>query len=258
MPKKDSLPVEVVGIVSSSGPGGARTPGKRWRLGVQFSHWRICGGPIESTPLYICREGTEEELRVWMKSVSPRNMLRVEVEFTRSQTRDQKRAKLIVFHGKERSDAELRAAAKDKRPANINDPFFKLLTLDRDADNYQTTCKLQGKPIKLTFDTDDPKAVNKWCRPTQTFLWSARETDSKIRAMAAHDLLDLKNESWLGKKEKKLTAKQFMARLKPTELVVSKGSAFEFVFDDDDLFLGHSIIVHGSLASGPRRAALEG
>jgi hypothetical protein len=227
-------------------------------LGVQFSHWRIVGGEIETIPLYIYRECKEDEIRPWMKSIQPRNMLRVKVQFTRSIVPEQRRAKIIELIGKDRSDTELRAAAKDRRPAKIADPYFKTLTLDRSADCYRTKVKWRTKAVDLCFDLDNEKKLTTLCRKAEAFWRTAKEQDGHTRATAVRDLLELKNDSWLEQGERKVTPRQFASRLKLTSVVVSKNGAFEFVFDDGDLFMGHDVVVHGTFSAGPKRADIGG
>ncbi len=124
--------VELTGVVDSSGAGGGLADGRLWLFGVQFSHWRVSGGEIETIPLYVQQRGTEAELDRWGRSIRPRNMLRMRVQFTRSPVKEQKRAKLVKYLGKDNSDKELRRAAKDKRPSRIDVPYFKSLVLKRD------------------------------------------------------------------------------------------------------------------------------
>ena len=55
-----------------------------------------------------------------------------------------------------------------------------------------------------------------------------------------------------------ITQEQFMERMELDAIQIYEDGAFEFWFNDGDLFWGHSIHVTGSLTNGPEEAQMEG
>ena len=55
-----------------------------------------------------------------------------------------------------------------------------------------------------------------------------------------------------------ITAERFMARMELDAVQMRETGAFEFWFNDGDMFWGHAIHVTGSLENGPEEAQMEG
>ena len=88
------------------------------------------------------------------------------------------------------------------------------------------------------------------------------EWDQRVRALAAEKLLELAND-WAQEAEEdreaaEITQEQFMERMELDAIQIYEDGAFEFWFNDGDLFWGHSIHVTGSLTNGPEEAQMEG
>ena len=95
-----------------------------------------------------------------------------------------------------------------------------------------------------------------------TLMERQEEWDQRVRALAAEKLLSLAND-WAQEPEEdrepeEITRDQFMERMELDAIQVYEDGAFEFWFNDGDLFWGHSIHVTGSLANGPEEAQMEG
>ena len=78
----------------------------------------------------------------------------------------------------------------------------------------------------------------------------------------ARELLELANR-WAqeeGEEEfpQEVTQEDFMSRMELDAVQVYEDGAFDFWFNDGDLFWGHSIHVTGSLGAGPEDAQMEG
>ena len=229
-----------------------------WGKDVQFSHWHEPDGPIESIPLYVYRRCTKEEAYEWEKSIRPRNVLRVKIRFTKDQYPDQRRAHLVEFIGKERSAPELKAAAKDRRPATLDDKFFQTLTLDRQRSCYDTTRKWKSRNVDIKIYEDDTKKLQSLLRKVEKLWTNETKLDQHVRDVAANDLLSVKNSNWLNDGEKPLSRKKFQSQLKLIGIAFSSDSTYEFAFDAGDMFFGHDVIVHGKITGGPHRAELIG
>lgn len=90
-------------------------------------------------------------------------------------------------------------------------------------------------------------------------LWADQSGwDDRVRKYAAENLLELKNDNWLGESESPLTAKQFMKRMTLETISVNADGTFDFWHNDGGLFLGHSIQIRGNLTDGPTCADIPG
>ena len=85
-----------------------------------------------------------------------------------------------------------------------------------------------------------------------------------MRSFAADKLLSLAND-WeadaAGNEEREaeeITREDFMTRMELDAVQLYEDGAFDFWFNDGDLFWGHSIHVTGSLGAGPEDAQMEG
>ena len=77
-------------------------------------------------------------------------------------------------------------------------------------------------------------------------LWKQRkELARRACELAAHKLLEVKNDSWLEDGEVAITADEFIQRMKLESITVDEDGKFNFWFEDGDLFFGHSIEVRG-------------
>lgn len=63
----------------------------------------------------------------------------------------------------------------------------------------------------------------------------------------AKKLVPLKNESWLGENEDDISNDEFIKRVQISNITFYEDGNTELVFEDDDLFLGHQIIVDLSI-----------
>ena len=90
------------------------------------------------------------------------------------------------------------------------------------------------------------------------------EWDRRVRSLAADKLLSLAND-WeadaAGSEEREaeeITREDFISRMELDAVQVYEDGAFDFWFNDGDLFWGHAIHVTGSLETGPEDAQMEG
>jgi hypothetical protein len=75
---------------------------------------------------------------------------------------------------------------------------------------------------------------------------------------AAAELLPVKNATWLGVGETKVTAAQFKQRMKLQWITVRPNGELAFWHKDGDLFFGHDIEVTGSITKGLSSAGIHG
>lgn len=144
-----------------------------------------------------------------------------------------------------------------QKPVTMEDDFFGTLTLDRRIDTFETDAKWGSSVATLSVEGPAEEVASSLQCARQ--LWAAQpDFHARIVACAVEHLLALKNDTWLDEDEEELTPKQFTERMRIQTISVDPSGAFEFWFDDGDLFYGHSIMVSGDLAAGPTDADIHG
>ena len=94
-------------------------------------------------------------------------------------------------------------------------------------------------------------------------LVTEQETwDKTMREFAAKKLTALANE-WLDEDEesndaKPITEEMFAKRITLSEISITSGGSFTAYYNDDDMFWGHTIEIHGSLKKGIANANISG
>lgn len=158
------------------------------------------------------------------------------------------------------NDNVVQEVAKRKKPkAKTIKTDFSTLTLDKEYQmSFQGNGKWTDKKIKLNFEVDQNGEIELGINTARILLNKQAEWDEKIKSYAAKNLLKLKNESWLDEDEKKLTSLQFKERMTVESITFYEDGSFEFIFDDGDLFWGHSIQVSGSIQEGLTQALFQG
>jgi len=147
----------------------------------------------------------------------------------------------------------------ETKPVIITDDTFGDLTFDGGLDWYEAEVLWLGAKVNLrvcgTVDEHPGIALS-----VAKTLWSEQlRWNDRVRDRAVHDLLELKNDTWLDDdRDEPLTPTEFLDRVTLTSVTVETDGSFGFWFDDGDLFWGHAISVSGTLADGPLRAGISG
>ena len=249
--------VEVYGVVDDYGGGGGDVCAPYHRT-VQFKKWRVVGGEISSTPLYVKEPCKESDVQRWVRTIKPGNMLHMEIRFTKQYVEEQLRGKVIRYFGKTRKDKELLAAAGDKRPASIKVEGVPAFQLDRDSDGYATTVVVGKGKVRLLIESDRKRTIESCCEKIRQQNLIKGEYQNRLLAVLERALLPLKNEDWLDDGDKPVTAAKFRRSLKLSEVDVTSNGSYECIFDEGDQFFGHDLVVRGNLKAGPKHADLHG
>lgn len=252
--------VDVLGVLSASGVAGGWSRGDTlWTLLFSFASWRIAGGPLRTQELTVRRKVREKEIDKYRKLIKPDVVTRIRARVVEESVFGRPEALLVKVVGRDKSDAELNAeVTRLQQPVTIEDKTFGTFTLDRIVDWYEGKATWNGRKVRLALSAREPADIERALRVART-LWRAQKSwRAKVLAYAVRQLLPLKNDSWLGDRQRPLTAKQFQARMKLESITVSPDGSFEFWHNDGDLFWGHSIQISGSLAKGLYDADIPG
>lgn len=96
----------------------------------------------------------------------------------------------------------------------------------------------------------------------EEFYRNRKEWDARLRAYAAKELLDSAND-WINSDNLEdelieLTAEEFAERIGIESVDVNADGSFTVMYDDDDIFAGHVVVVEGNMEDGPDSAYIEG
>lgn len=246
--------VVIQGVVSPGSQGG--WPGKNGKYEVHcftFAAWHKLDAPTMKRDLTILRPVPPDV--DYFDDFPKHSIQRIRVLLSSDETRAIFEESLAV----EAKDEALEAiAAEIQKPVIFPTERFGDLVLDRSIDWFEAKTKWNGKTIRVTFPVDG-EAPSEDALKTAEALWSDEvKWKERIEQYAVKELLELKNDTWLGDDESEFTAKQFIATMTLKSISISTDGEFEFWFDDGDLFWGHSIMVSGNLKDGPTDAGIHG
>ena len=161
------------------------------------------------------------------------------------------------------TDPEMKAILEEqKKPVSFWEEGLGTFVLNRSVGWFEAEADWLGQTVRLDFDKDEDRVD--CLAHFHALMEGQQEWDQRVRAFAAEQLLELAND-WeqesAGNEEREpeeITAEQFMERMELDAVQIYGDGAFEFWFNDGDLFWGHAIHVTGSLDRGPEKAQMEG
>ena len=150
------------------------------------------------------------------------------------------------------------------KPVVIGDKVLGTLILNREFDMFETTFLWNGNEVSFMLEVN-PESKSSWSRARTAAkkLVAEQETwDETMRKFAAKKLTALAND-WLAEDvESKgagpITEETFAKRIALSEISITSGGSFTAYYNDDDMFWGHAIEVHGSLKKGILDANIAG
>lgn len=160
---------------------------------------------------------------------------------------------------------ELEAVLEEyNKPVVIEDKVLGTLILNREFDMFETTFLWNGNEVSFMLEVN-PESKSSWSRARTAAkkLVAEQETwDETMRKFAAKKLTALAND-WLAEDvESKgagpITEETFAKRIALSEISITSGGSFTAYYNDDDMFWGHAIEVHGSLKKGILDANIAG
>jgi hypothetical protein len=245
----------ISGLVDAFGASGGQPGGKGpWRLSFTLEAWRDAKGKLHQSKLGVEKAVTSRALDTLMDAVASNAILSFEVIVSGEHD-----AELVKVLGPLKvEDAELEAIQRElTRPKKVKVAPFGTLKFDRALGWYSGRAKWGGRMVDLHLsgDEDDVESALEVAR--KLFKAQVRWT-RRVRDYAVQELLELKNQNWLKKGERELTAKQFKGRMKLESITVDDDGEFTFLHADGGLFWGHSIQIGGDLKAGPNDADIPG
>lgn len=160
---------------------------------------------------------------------------------------------------------ELEAVLEEyNKPVVIEDKVLGTLILNREFGIFETTLLWNGNDVSFMLEVN-PESKSSWSRvrtAAKKLVVEQETWDKTMREFAAKKLTALAND-WLAEDEenndaKPITEEAFADRIALSEISITSGGSFTAYYNDDDMFWGHTIEIHGSLKKGIANANISG
>ncbi|PHV09947.1 DUF2262 domain-containing protein [Chitinimonas sp. BJB300] len=256
----ETLPtISVYGVVGANGPSGGKVPpAVHWSLNLNLIAWRIPGGPVRNTHLSVSKIVSDEELRALQNSIKSESIVAFQGKLCESSPFGDARAQLISLLDRP-SDNELELILSQfRQPVEIIDSVVGRLVLNKSVNWFEGKVTWLGKHIEIAVSVDDDGNPADSLKTAKALLEAMEQWANKVNDYAADELLELKNDNWLGEDESPLSKAAFINRMQLNSITAYPHGDFDFWHHDGDLFWGHSIQVSGSLSEGLTCADIAG
>jgi hypothetical protein len=254
--------VDVLGVVSPGAVGVGQSAGEGLStFSLTLDPWRFPRGKLQAMVLYVRGVVTNEDLSRFQRTLRPYSVIRLKARVG-VHPGGFPDALLEAVVGLDGSDAEMnQKAAELQRPTTFNDPVLGTFILNREFDWFEAQVTWRGTPIRLYLQPTQCVTESNELENTLKIaraLWNDQEMwDLRIRDYTVQEMLAMKNGTWLAEDEVAVTAEQFEDRM-TLESTIYPDGRFEFLYDDGDLFWGHTIHVAGDIVNGPNDAGIQG
>lgn len=151
-----------------------------------------------------------------------------------------------------------------KKPVLLETPLGSF-TLDRSFSWFERYIDLNGDraAIYLKTDTEDGDTAEKALAIFGEICGNLDEFEQKVRLAAADELLENAND-WAadgceeGEEPEEITRESFAERIELDSISIDADGEITLFYDDDDIFLGHSIVVTADASDKVSDATLMG
>lgn len=201
----------------------------------------------------------DAELKNIQSIIDADTVIRIRARILEKSVFDGAQAQLEEYIGLNSSDTELQKQLIElTKPITLDDEQFGVFTFDRSLSWYTATANWAGHDIDLTLSAEDQVEAQPCLKVARTLWANMTEWKNRIDDYAVQELLDLKNDTWLGDDESEFSPQMFKNKMTIQSITIYPDGDFEFWHDDGDLFWGHSIQVSGNLTDGPTDADIPG
>jgi hypothetical protein len=250
---------EIRGIISPSNVGGSRHRGERsWSLHVPLIAWRTPDRPISRKELTARKPVAESAIARIQKRLPPYSLVRFRARLAETNPLRSPQA-LIVGPISQIRDAELaRVARQLSAPVTFKHTTLGIFTLDRGVDWFEAAPKWGSSRIRLHLSPTDQPSLDKALAAAAALFKAQKSWHRRLTDYAAPRLLKEYNKVWRLEDEPSLSEPRLRRLMALESISIGPRGDFEFWLKDGDLFGGHSIVIRGSMKSGPKSVGLEG
>ncbi len=243
---------EIVGLVSFESQGGRPASEDFHVHCFKFLAWRRVGHELVKRELVVLRPVPVDDDKY--KEFPEGSVHKIGVLLSKDETR----AVLFEVIENNAKDRELAEVAKQlAMPVAIDTDDFGMLTLDRRAEFFEGKASWNGKKVALRIEPNRNQDIASQLATARTLFADSQGWAKRITAFAVEEKLQLAND-WREGKGKQITVKEFVQRMKLSSISIKRSGKFEFWYDDGGMFLGHAILISGSLKKGLLQSDIPG
>lgn len=131
--------------------------------------------------------------------------------------------------------------------------------LDRRYDWFEGQINWMGNMEDVSLKKDeDADTAEAALRTLHMLMSDVAEWDSKLRKYAAEELTELANDWRENVEDGDIRKEEFMERIGCPSFSIDNKGDFEVVYNDDDMFAGHWIVVYGTADGELTDSDIEG
>ncbi len=149
--------------------------------------------------------------------------------------------------------------AEYRKPVIVKDEVLGTLTLNKKSRCYEGQLQWKNTTIELTLEVNDFNKAS-CTRVRNAMKKMAQKLDyweEEMKAYAARELLGLAKE-WQEEDREEIRPQDISNKIAIQHINMTASGCFMVYFDDNELFMGHTIIVSGSMKSGVKAAEIAG
>ncbi len=240
----DSVVIQGVVAKGAASGGWSGENGDYGVLTFSFAAWRRPGQPVKRQMLTVLRP--VRELKNHWGDFQDDSVIRISVRLST----DEYRAIYEEALAMEAPDEELNRIAEElQQDVILATKTFGDLKLDRQMNWFEAWATWNSEETQLRIEALDD-GIPEDMMATAKQLWADQQGWQKqIDDFVVKELLELKNDGWLGDDEQAVTASEFVRRIELESVCVQ---------EDGELFWGHAIEVSGNIQTGISFAGIAG
>lgn len=250
---------DLVGVVDPLFLAGGRGQDDgRWQLRLSLAAWRLDDGPVVTGDLtLVLPDLTHDELRRCMAQQTGGDVVRATIGPPGPDGITTSARLLSPVVVVEAPDPEV-AAARDAivRPVVTDHPRGRLVH-ERSEGGSRLPITWAGRPVSLLLVVDAPEDAVPLLDRIGPWLDRSAVVDGDLRRRVVADLGDVL-DGWVEPGDVPVTPAELAARIVIQAVSVRPDGSYEVDYDDDDIFLGHVVLVSGTVAAGPVHASIAG
>lgn len=149
--------------------------------------------------------------------------------------------------------------AEYRKTIKIVDEVLGEFELNKDWGMFNGEINWLGEEISasLEVNAENKSSWTKAMKALRILFEQQQQQDSEFRTFAAEHLTKLAND-WREDKGIEISTNDFINRISHSELTVTSSGNYTAYYDDDDMFAGHVVTVHGNNKKGIKSATIEG
>jgi len=245
MALETSVAPRVRGVVKP-GTGAAQCEDKTWNVQFTLAVWRVVGGPLMRTPLYLFyNQPDRDALRAAYKLVPDDAVVVVRCASLQpfGPEAQAHRGNVLAVEGSgpdEDADQELHAVAVElARPMLRHHSFFGEMQYNRALGQFES----QRSIAVGTYSVSISGAVDQDMTMAEQAVRQLENRLPQVAAQVARMMLPLYNDNWREDDAPVESEASLAVRLGVPSVNVECEGEMTLYFDDDDLFAGHGIQV---------------